>query len=648
MGPIEGILALPFWPLGPAPAYYITLLLANTLTAYATYLLARTLGLTRLPAVFSGLLFLLAPMRLAGTFGHADRLFTPLLPLALLCFHNAMVPTKSRLWSVLFGLSVVAIALHNGYQLVFAAVLLALLSAVMVLHPWYQASRRNVLTRIAMLAAVSGLMMAPYLLLVKLTLARSGIPVDNNIESVFYEPDLVQMFVPGISSRWFEILHVPDHFPGLTWGIETCISISLISAALLMIGIRRSGLTCRAYAIAFVGCAVLSLGPMLRIDGYDLFTEYSLPIPLPYALLTALPGVEFVRAAGRFMIPGYLALAIASAFGLSVVLDKYAGRRHILGILSLVAVAIELWPVSWPSATLPVVPEFYRSIASDGLEYGVFDLPTKINSSDPYFTVSSVYQWYQMSHGKGIASGYLSRNPESHPLFSCIMDYEEVVVEFRINGEGKGCYRYAEFDLWRYGYRYVVVHKPDGREGGSWGDVRAREFINAVFGDRPPAWDDGKLTAYEVRPTAEVVSAGENALHIRPTENWREPHTDRRWAASPARIAITSPREQDAVLSIVPEAIHQTNGSHGLGTTGVMSVQAGDAPATTRPIEIGRSTSFPIRLVRGEQSVTLTLQSGNFRPYQYGEKDQRLLSFAIRSIDLRSADFVGILVPEQY
>ena len=36
------------------------------------------------------------------------------------------------------------------------------------------------------------------------------------------------------------------------------------------------------------------------------FTEYELPIILPYAFLTALPGFDFLRTPGRFMLVGFV------------------------------------------------------------------------------------------------------------------------------------------------------------------------------------------------------------------------------------------------------------------------------------------------------------------------------------------------------
>ena len=41
-------------------------------------------------------------------------------------------------------------------------------------------------------------------------------------------------------------------------------------------------------------------------------------------------------------------------------------------------------------------------------------------------------------------------------------------------------------------------------------------------------------------------------------------------------------------------------------------------------------------LPAGAATVKLELQAGNFKPSDYGSKDTRVLSFAVRAIDLRT------------
>ena len=54
-------------------------------------------------------------------------------------------------------------------------------------------------------------------------------------------------------------------------------------------------------------------------------------------------------------------------------------------------------------------------------------------------------------------------------------------------------------------------------------------------------------------------------------------------------------------------------------------------------ITAGQPISVPIPLQAGSQTITLSLQAGNFQPSQYGQKDTRTLSFAVNAIDLQTS-----------
>lgn len=92
LGPVNGLLALPFWPWGAQAAYNGTLLLGMTLSGYFMYLLARDLGFSRGVSFFAGLVLLASPMTLAGLLEHMDKTFLGMLPLLLLALLRALHP----------------------------------------------------------------------------------------------------------------------------------------------------------------------------------------------------------------------------------------------------------------------------------------------------------------------------------------------------------------------------------------------------------------------------------------------------------------------------------------------------------------------------------------------------------------------------
>ena len=91
-----------------------------------------------------------------------------------------------------------------------------------------------------------------------------------------------------------------DSFYGIF--IETSVTIGW---TIVVLGVVAAVTRWRA-AWPWIGlslaCIVLALGPSLRLFGRTTFTDFALPLMLPYAILDSLPGFEFMRVSGRFMM----------------------------------------------------------------------------------------------------------------------------------------------------------------------------------------------------------------------------------------------------------------------------------------------------------------------------------------------------------
>jgi hypothetical protein len=241
---------------------------------------------------------------------------------------------------------------------------------------------------------------------------------------------------------------------------------------------------------------------------------------------------------------------------------------------------------------------------------------------------------HQMTHGKGIAAGYLSRTYRQHPLFSCLFTLNGPIGDLTVNG--RSCADDAQAILAANNYRYVVRHKPQDADPtytpGSWGDQSARAFVAAAFPGRAPIASDALADVYAVDPPRDASPA---PATIEVGRGWREAEAEWRWATSPATLVVTSSRPGYAELDITPALIHDPTSPNGLGDRGLVTVQSGDY---TNTVEITRdqTTTVPLVLEEGSQNITLALRAGNFRPSEYsGSTDPSLLSFATRSVNLR-------------
>jgi hypothetical protein len=644
VGPVTGLFALPFWAWGPEAAYNGALLLSLWLSAYCTYRLARGLKLEHSVAIFAGLLVIAAPMGLAGLNNHVTKVFVGAEPLLLLALQRALDLRRSWWWAPATGLALLLVLLHNGYQFVFAALALGFfVLAALLAAPKDQ--RWPLLLRAGLIGICVLALVGPLLFAIERAASNPAIIVDVNQDS-FAAPDLIQFFLPPHFSLLFgswtqQMMKVFS--PSTTLNSESAVSLSLAGLALSLVawfaGHRaaesrwRFG---RRWCVLTALCVLFALGPQLRAAGHTSFTEYDLPIILPYAFLTGLPGLDFMRAPGRFMMFGFVAFAISASYGLAWLTHRLPRLRPAIVPIAFALVLLEAWPTPFPQETLPPVPQFYKQIAGDHEQYGVFDLPLKSSGSfswnwtTAYF--SSYYQVFQITHHKGIASGYISRTYAEHPVFADMM--ADSVQQLRIDGQPAA---YVDFQqtLAHNNYRYAVLHKTlfsDPAQADPKNLAESQALLSAAFGAQPPIVDDNLVKVYQVDPQAKQVE-------LRWGQNWSflDKKAQARWAASPATLSVNAPSARQAILQITPTFIHDPQSKNGLGPGGILHIQVGDSFSTDVAITAGQPARVPIALAAGAQTITLTLQAGNFQPSQYGQKDTRTLSFAVSSIDLQTS-----------
>jgi hypothetical protein len=632
-GPLMGVLALPFWFGGPEAAYNAVILLSTCLSGYGMYLLARTLGFDRLLALFAGVVVVAAPFRLAGTVGHLDRLFIALLPLALLCFYRALDPERSLWWTGATAVVLLLTLLHNAYQFVFAALGMSYFFVVACLE--CGRARLWSLVQGGLLIAGGALILTgPLLFAIMQQAYGSTLMARINDQSFLYQPDLLQFFTPSTESVLFSLVGTRFRPYDVYWGIETSVYLTWTVIALCGLAVWRGGRAARVWTALAVGCVVLALGPSLKVYGETRFTDYHLPLLLPYALLTSLPGMEVMRTPARFMLIAEVALAIGATFGLAVLIRRLPRQRYTIVGLATLLMLVEVWPRPWPAESLRPVPEFYKQIAADPAVYGVFDLPINSYEYTTYLHESSYAQMDQMTHHKGIASGYISRPFAVHPVFPCLISLTGHFGDVTVNGQP--CSAQAQTILARDGYRYVVFHKPqDGYvhyRPGSWPEASSRAFIRSAFGDQAPIQSDALVDVYAVD---QALAGSEAPTTLSVEDGWRDAEADWHWATSPATLLVESPREQAATLEITPALIFDPSALNGLGERGVLTVASNGGSIN---VEIARDqqAAIPITLQPGVQRITLTLRAGNFRPVDFGGTDTSALSFAVRTINLRT------------
>jgi hypothetical protein len=465
------------------------------------------------------------------------------------------------------------------------------------------------------------------------------ITLNRNFESVKFQPDALEFLLPPPHNRWLGqaaagFLNRLGVFPK----VETAVTLPWLSLALAVLAVvkvrGRERPAVRWWALFTLVWVILAIGPQLQVAGRTAFTEYDLPLIMPYAFLTALPGMDFMRTSGRFMQLGYIGLAMTAAWGLAYLLARRPDWAPRLAIAAMALLVVGQWPRPWPTMPFPPVPDFYRQIAGDDERYGILDLPLRPAAGFPADMFSSNYMALQMTHRKGIAMGYLSRNYDYHPVFPCLLPEPVTMTDVLIDGQPADCLGNAVNDLVAAEYRYIVYHRPEGFVGvhrpDAWADQQARNMLAGLLPGQEPLVSDDLVEVYEVRPRP----AEELAPAIRLGENWFGPESDGRqnwrWAATPAELVITMPEAQTACLEITPFWFVQSDSEPHLAASGVIEVETAGQRQRLEGV-VGRVGAVALDLAAGENRVILIQPGGNFWP---GSGDRRWLSLAISQLNL--------------
>jgi hypothetical protein len=452
------------------------------------------------------------------------------------------------------------------------------------------------------------------------------------LETPRREPDLLQFVVPSSFSRFFgswttATLGRWSIAPGIDTEVSVPLTAFALSGVALAAGVGRVWL-----AVALAG-VVLALGPELQAFGHDTFTSSHLAVPLPYGWLTSFPGVAFLGAPTVFMQVGFVGIAAAAGLALTL-LARRGGSWRFAGLAATVFLLIEVWPAAWRGQALPVTPALYHRLSADRDSYGVLDLPIRSRPDVSTVDFSARYQAQQIIHRKGIVAGHVSRAYARHPVSPCVFADDRGPRDVRVNGEPSRCEPAAVHQLASHGYRFVVWHKPSktARENlpGSWAALDAEAFVRGAFGDSPPVEDDEVASVWKLPPADESLPATP-VVELGP--GWYPAEPEWRWATSPATVVVTASRPESAELVVTLALLHDLQTERPLGKASTLIVTTG-TETLSFPVTPGESVRVPLTLVRGSQTVGLSLGSGNFRPADHGEADTRILSFAIESLDL--------------
>ncbi len=633
---VAGVLALPAnWLLGPTAAYNVAALTGIALTGYAGFWLVRAFTGGVAAPFTAGALLTASPFHMAK-FDSGQLNFVTLqwLVFAMLAF---VILTRRNAWWAppLAALAFMLVLLTDWYWAL-AAAFFALVWGLLSLigHPRPLA----LFMRLAVAAVLCALFSAPLLIPLAASARPGPAPAESgSIWAVYtqgYSADLFGLFFPAaLHPLWAEpaerFLVAMAPF-GITEGSYTAAGWVLAGLAVVGVvwgtrghgdtGTRRQGdgtrvggywtldvgrwsaradpslqpsafnLQPSAFSLIIVGAAawVLALGPELYVFGVPT------GIPMPYAVLQALPLLDTARRPNLFGVITIVVAAIFAGIALRHLLTHRERRGQIV-VLALVGglALFELWPAARMSIALERAEVFAQIADRPGV---VVDLPIE-GGTDSRSLIN------QMVHGQPILRGYVARPPAYATL-----RYAPLV---NMLGRTQGWPNADIVDLSPaalarmqcfYQLRHVVLDT-------TLLDAPAQQTLltnlERLTGSAPAPWfDDGRDRAYELPLFADAcapfvyLGAGWNNLEQADAQHWR-------WTTGVSQVFVVNPTATTEIIELALTVEAREAGQ-------VVEVWDGDTRLASLALERSRRTyRLPLTLPPGTTRLELRTEAVN-------------------------------------
>ena len=296
----------------------------------------------------------------------------------------------------------------------------------------------------------------------------------------------------------------------------------ILALALLGFTVRRR--TAAVWFWSAIFFTVLSLGPLLTINGQNRFDLDGLDVtyPLPFALLHYLPVLNAGRVPNRFGIPLTLALAVLAGFGLAWLLAKLGTRKVerrkglklkafpvLFSVGLLLILLFDQYSVPLPR-TDARIPEIYAQIGREPGDFTLLQLPLGWRNS--YGTLGAErtqLQYYQAAHRRPILGGNTSRNPDFKfdyyagiPLFRALTEVELYRTPDEVT-LARAKQQAAEL-MTLYNVKYLTIHAPIvGRKPYEDTYLTTRKLALELIPHEPrPVYQSPEVEVYAVKPAA--------------------------------------------------------------------------------------------------------------------------------------------------
>ncbi|WP_231592246.1 hypothetical protein [Methanosarcina sp. Kolksee] len=608
--------------------YTILWLFSFIFGAYGTYLLVRYLTGDRTSSFIAGIVFAFSPYHFVHSLGHFGANSIEWIPFCALYLMKMFKEGGVRN-SFFAGIFFILVAMSDLQYMMFMGIFVMLLFVYEIYvfliteKRGYIETLKRIFYKYALFGFVSFIGIIPLALENILTATSSDNFLKlNPSETVTYSADLLSFFLPSVLHPVFGniMTNIYNNFSGNTSENTMFIGYTVILLSLFAAYRLKGNKHVKFWLIAALSFSIISLGPLLHVNGKTSFTEFNTTVPLPYlALYYLIPFLDNCRTSGRFFVIASLSFAVLLGYGASELLksnriNKKATVIVITGLIifEYLAVPVSLSPVDEPS--------FYKEISQDKGNYALLEIPATKD-----YVAGSTIIYYQTIHGKSVIGNWAARYPSTARNFELntpvvreltYLQSTDDILDQDIDQVGTSILNY-------YNISYIVLHT------NYMNDTEidfAEKLIQMNLNAERKTYEKDSLIVYHVKKeplkSFMVLKDGWNSLETLNLE-------PARWISNNATILVYSNSSRNATLNFNALSFQRPR---------TLEVYNGKTLQDRQTISTELSRlSVPISLKEGENLILLHVPEGADIPSNIPElknEDSRELSIEVQNVRL--------------
>ena len=428
--PVAHLAGLPFvLVVSPLAAYNLTFLLSFVLTGWAAYLFCYELTGHGGAALLGGLVIMAFPGRLghatAGHLGIITNYWRMLYLWSLLRVWRGAGWRTAVLGGVFLGLTLATAPTALVYE-VFP--LTALIGGGLIWH--YRRAWRVWLRPVLILFGVGGVLALFFYVPLLVASLDGSLDYLQDAGVVQYSTDLLAYITPSPFNPVLSGLGLIPAWAEAVLGdatIEGSAYLGLVAAVLSALAVWKVR-AARPWLIVLAVGMLFALGPLLKVNDQlvqvSIEAGQSVPLVLPDALYSALPGLGMSRAPGRFNAVTAVGLAALVAYGWAVVSAGVARLRRPFwqggAVIGLAALMMAEYAVFFPFPTTEApMPAYFETLAVQaeaGIVRPVLNLP-----AGNFFTANWLL-YYQTAHHQPVIAGHVIRRTPANPALLALVN----------------------------------------------------------------------------------------------------------------------------------------------------------------------------------------------------------------------------------